>query len=140
MGLRTRDRQRVRSSLLHVFWTGGTSMSFALASLIFTFASARVHGQEAEPDCYKRGDANSDGQVSLTDASLIIDFLFYNPNGVMPFACELAANVGGPDIDGTMNINIADPNLVISSLFLTGTQSYEIPPRSVRRSFLASNS
>lgn len=107
---------------------GGTSLSFALASLIFTFASARVHGQEAEPDCYKRGDANSDGQVSLTNASLIIDFLFYNPNGVMPFACELAANVGGPDLYGTMNINIADPNLVISSLFLTGTQLYEIPP------------
>jgi hypothetical protein len=64
------------------------------------------------PETFRRGDANADGQIVLSDPIVILTALFL---GGEPVPCEDAADA---DDDGAILLN--DPILILFSLFMGG--------------------
>ncbi len=63
---------------------------------------------------FSRGDANDDGEVDISDAIFILDFLFL---GGKPPDCEDAA-----DVDDSGTIELTDVVVLLNSLFLTSVR------------------
>jgi hypothetical protein len=72
--------------------------------------------QGPPPVPFLRGEASGDGDVDLTDAIIVLEWLFLEGG---PLPCEDAADVGD---DG--EIDISDPILLLGSLFSAG----QVPP------------
>jgi hypothetical protein len=63
---------------------------------------------------FLRGDGNNDGQVNLTDAVSVLDWLFRG--GAEPACLEAA------DINGSLGVNIADAVYLLQALFIGGPE------------------
>ena len=81
----------------------GERTSFPASAFLSTVAS---------PGVFKRGDANRDDRVDVSDAVAILTYLFLH-GGALP--CEDAA-----DADDSGSITITDPILTLQVLFLGG--------------------
>jgi hypothetical protein len=75
----------------------------------------------APPEAFRRGDANGDGTVNITDPIATLGFLFL---GQAPLACPDAA-----DGDDSGGLNITDPIKVLSFLFTGGREPPAPGPR-----------
>jgi hypothetical protein len=66
----------------------------------------------AAAPAFRRGDANADGSVNLSDAVATLNWLF---RGTTAVGCEAAA-----DSDGNLRLNLSDPVRLLNHLFLGG--------------------
>jgi hypothetical protein len=92
----------------HVIRFGGRSQEFWLEVTYWI----TVEEDAEEPPRFRRGDANSDGNVDVSDAVFILQWLF---SGGGPPSCPDAAD--GNDSGG---IDLSDAVYILSSLFLGG--------------------
>src|SRR5262245_52765700 len=81
-----------------------TSSDLSLAPII------ALVGGSTGGDRFRRGDADSDGRVAITDAINILVHLFQS--GPAPSCLDAA------DVDDTGNLNITDPIVLLGALFL----------------------
>jgi hypothetical protein len=63
---------------------------------------------------FLRGDDNNDGQVDLTDAVHLLEWLFLG--GAEPACLEAT------DMNGSLNLNIADAVYLLQALFIGGQE------------------
>lgn len=74
---------------------------------------------QLKPPDFIRGDTNGDGKANISDAILILNWLF--SNGVKPVSMDAA------DVNDAEGVNIADPVYLLKYLFLDSTTKIPAP-------------
>ena len=68
----------------------------------------------------ENGDVNADGQVDMSDAIYMLDFLYSGGPSPKPLKCEPFATVHNGDVNGDSNLDISDPIYILTWEFLGG--------------------
>ncbi len=85
-------------------------VSFSATTTIVSIAETDT---PPPPPTFRRGDADADGRVILTDAVVILEYLFQE--GARPLSCPDAADTNDDAV-----INLTDPVVVLNYLFQEG--------------------